>query len=542
MSPTSTQTNLINDFGVPFGDLAVGKGFVTPEQVRECLDLQAQRTQQGQTPRVGDLMVELGYLLPHQLEIILKEQKESPISKIKNFEMISRLGEGGMGYVMKARRLSDNQIVAMKVLFPKLASDEEYIERFQREAEIGLTLDHPNLLKCLDVGESGGLHYMALEFVDGEDLGELLQHRGYIPEAQSLAIMISVARGIAYAHSKGLVHRDIKPANIMLTRDGRVKVMDFGLARQSIGAEANHLTLTGILLGTPHYISPEQVEGKEDLDGRSDIYSLGVSLFHMLTGRPPFIGGNIYEVLNDHVTERVPDPRRYNKAISPETASLVLWMAMREREQRPSTMDRVVIELGRQLGLPSAKEQREDRPLPFRLTGMPSGEKRQKTTQAMYAKIRKQLCCPRCKAEFRGDPVLLMKDQRIHCNSCGLVFPCPIDPPVPMLSDDIQVENDAEVERSEHDSSHVNPAVHPGDPRRTPGASAPEPADVIVDDLEDSGANVKAIPVRVKPKTPMEMAMPILKAVGWLIGFTAIAWGTLWVCQKILADILARKP
>jgi serine/threonine-protein kinase len=540
MSQTSVETDPLHDFGVPFGDLAVGKGFVTPQQVRECLDLQAKRTTEGETPRLGDLMVELGYLLPHQLEMILKEQKDSPLSKIKNYEMISRLGEGGMGYVMKARRLSDDQIVAMKVLFPKLASDEQYITRFQREAEIGLTLNHPNLVKCLEVGESGGLHYMALEFVDGEDLGELLQNRGYIAEAQSLAIMISVARGIAYAHNKGLVHRDIKPANVMLTRDGRVKVMDFGLARQSLGSEANHLTLTGILLGTPHYISPEQVEGQEELDGRSDIYSLGVSLFHMLTGRPPFIGGNIYEVLNDHVTERVPDPRRYNKAISPETASLVLWMTMREREQRPATMDRVVIELGRQLGLPSAKAQREDKPLPFRLTGMPEAAK-QKTTQAMYAKIRQQLSCPRCKAEFHGDPVLLMKDQRIHCDACGLVFPCPIDPPKPLLPDEIQVEEAEEVEQALQDSSHINPAIRPSGTRISPGASVPEPIDDVVDDLEDSGANVKAIEAPQKPKTPLEMAMPILKIIGFLIAFSLIAWGTVWICQKILADILSSK-
>lgn len=526
MSETSIQTDPLHDFGVPFGDLAVAKGFVTPEQVRECLDLQAKRMEEGQKARLGDLMVELGYLLKHQLEMILQEQKDSPISKIKNYEMISRLGEGGMGYVMKARRLSDNQLVALKVLFPRLAADEQYIQRFRREAEIGLTLDHPNLVKCLEVGESGGLHFMALEFVDGEDLGELLQNRGYIPEAQSLAIMVSVARGIAYAHSKGLVHRDIKPANVMLTTDGRVKVMDFGLARQSLGSEVNHLTLTGILLGTPHYIAPEQVEGSEEIDGRSDIYSLGVSLFHMLTGRPPFIGGNIYEVLNDHVTERVPDPRRYNKAISPETASLVLWMTMREREQRPSGMDRVVTELARQLGLPSAKEAREDKPLPFRLTGMPSAAK-QKTTQAMYAKIRKQIRCPRCDAEFQGDPLLLMKDQRIHCESCGMVFPCPISPPKPLLPDEIQVE-DVEDEIAEPASSHLTPAI-------------PRDKENEVDPLRDTGTNAK-ITVEPSKQSSKDNVFHVLRVIGWLVVFTAIASATVWICQKILADIMSNNP
>jgi serine/threonine-protein kinase len=516
-------------FGVPFGDVAVAKGFVTPDQVRECLDLQAELSQQGNQVRLGHLMVERGYMLPHQLDAVLTEQQEAPGRKlVQDYEILTRIGEGGMGYVLRARRLKDGVLVALKVLFPRLADDRQYIERFQREARIGLTLDHPNLVKCLEVAESEGLHFMVLEYVDGKDLGQILQERGYVPESQTLAILLSVARGMAYAHSKGLVHRDMKPANIMLTKKGEVKVMDFGLARQTIGPEGMSLTMSGVLLGTPHYISPEQVEGEEGLDARSDIYSLGVTVFHMLTGRPPFIGGNLYEVLNEHVTERVPDPRTYNKSISAETASLVLWMCAREKEKRMPSMARLVEETGRQLGLPSAIPV-EPVPVPFRLVPLPA---RAKSTQAFYASLRRQLRCPRCHAEYAGDPVLLTKGQRLRCEACGLVFPCAVEPPPPppILPDVIQVEEKTE------DSSPVMIPV----PRRPSSATGlpvaavepqPEPVD---EDMQDTGT--AHVAVHAPPVKPLlsNTAKRWIQALLWLFCAAAIAAMTIYICEHIL--------
>jgi serine/threonine protein kinase len=527
-------------FGVPFGDLAVAKGFATPEQVRQCLDLQAELSQQGNQVRLGDLMVERGHLLPHQLEAVLQEQQKAPGHKlVKDYEILSRIGEGGMGYVLQGRRQKDGLIVALKVLFPRLAADQQYIERFRREARIGLTLEHSSLVKCLEVGEADDLHYMVLEYVDGKDLGQILQDRGYVPEAQTLAILLSVARGMAYAHSKGLVHRDMKPANIMLTKKGEVKVMDFGLARQTAGPDRMSLTMSGVLMGTPHYISPEQVEGEEGLDHRSDIYSLGITVFHMLTGRPPFIGGNLYEVLNDHVTQRVPDPRVYNKSISPETASLVMWMCTREKDKRMPTMDRLVQEVGRQLGLPSAVPAD---PVPFRLEPL---SHRPRTTQAMFANLRHELRCPRCHVEFRGDPVLLTKGQRLRCDGCGLVFPCPVDPPTPppILPDEIQVEQE-----KQDDSS---PVMIPVPRRPTSGtgmqvagagmmpaayvpAGDPQP-EALDDDMKDTGTAHVAVQAPVVKLAATSDVKRWLHAIFWLACAAAIAAMTVYICEYIFS-------
>ncbi|MCZ7646658.1 MAG: protein kinase [Planctomycetota bacterium] len=415
----------------PLGELAIGKGFATEEQIRECLDLQADLARKGENKRLGDLLIERGYMLAHQLDAILKEQKEAPKRRrVKDYDLLAKLGEGGMGAVFKARREGGGQVFALKVLFKRLAADEQYIARFHREAAIGLTLDHPNLIKCIEVGESEGLHYMALEYMDGTDVGAALTQRDNFAEAQALAIVLAAAKGMEYAHKKGLIHRDVKPANLMLTKDGNVKVMDFGLARQRFDAD-HSLTLTGVVMGTPHYMSPEQVDGTQELDARSDIYSLGVTLFHMLTGRPPFIGGNLYGVLTAHLTSRVPDPRQYNKGISPETANLVLRMCARDREERIVSMELIVYEISKLLGLPSADDlsrlivDRADEARDW--SKMPS-------TRVAYNSILDQLRCPRCTATYMGDPGLVAQGQRLRCHTCGLVFECPVSPPNPRRS------------------------------------------------------------------------------------------------------------
>ena len=272
--------------------------------------------------------------------------------KIGGYEILSQIGEGGMGSVWKARRLSDGKTVALKILFKRLTGDLQFIQRFFLEASIGVKLDHPNLVKCIEVGESAGCYFMAQEFIDGEDLGDILKVRSKLPEAQALAITAAAARGMTHAHEQGLIHRDIKPANLMLTRAGVVKVMDFGLARSNSEDELR-LTATGAVLGTPHYISPEQIESNDTLDARTDVYSLGITLFHMLTGRPPYIAKNMYDILTAHVKQTVPDPRTINPEISAETAKLVQWMCARDRNQRVPGMQRLTQAIAKMMGLPS---------------------------------------------------------------------------------------------------------------------------------------------------------------------------------------------
>ena len=524
----------------PLGDLAVAKGFATHDQVRECLDFQAALSKQGAHKRLGDLMVERGYLLPHQLEVVVREQQSAPVQRrIKDYELLAKLGEGGMGMVLKARKGAAGPLVALKVLFKRLAADEQYISRFQREAQIGLTLDHPNLVKCLEVGEADGLHFMVLQYVDGEDLGQWLQRRSYFPEAQALAILMAAAKGMDYAHCKGLVHRDVKPANIMLTRDGQVKVMDFGLARKAM-EDDHHLTTSGIVMGTPHYISPEQVEGKVELDGRSDMYSLGLTLFHMLAGRPPYIGGNLYEIFNSHVSQRVPDPRIYNRGISPEAAELVRWMCVREREQRMPSMERLIIEVGRTLGFPSAGP-----PAVSPLSALLEAPvlKQLASTQATYADIREQLRCPRCSARYTGDPMLVSKDQRLRCIECGLVFPCPVQPPPPppILPEVIQVEAVEEAPQSAPPHGVAGAAFFNASAgvlshrhSQAEGMAAPLPAPAAPAFNEypvwAEAPHILELPPRRHPWLKRLFGFTL-----WLLGAAAILAGAAWVGWKILS-------
>jgi len=512
----------------PFGDLAVAKGFATHSQVRECLDLQAELTRDGVQKKLGDLMVERGYMLPHQLEAVIREQQCAPVQKqIRNYELMSKLGEGGMGMVLKARRHEDGRLVALKVLFKRLAADEQYIKRFRREAQIGLTLDHDNLVRCIEVGESDGLHFMALEFLDGEDLGYALQRRSFFPEGQALAIIMAAARGMAYAHQKGLVHRDVKPANIMLTKDGKVKVMDFGLARKT-DDEEHKLTMSGVVLGTPHYISPEQVEGRVEPDGRSDIYSLGLTLYHMLAGRPPFIGGNLYEIFNSHVTQKVPDPRVFNRMISPEAAALVLAMCEKDRNRRIQTMDQVTDDIARTLGLPSAGKAGFSSPLSMLLEAPGKDPRRLQSTQAAYADIMDQLRCPRCGGHYEGDPMLVSKGQRLRCDACGLVFACPVapPPPPPILPDEIEVQSVEEVEAAPAVASpSLAVALHL--PR--PEAQGLDPDDILLvgeEACEDA-----------PPSTPLWKTMG-LKAGGMLVGLGILA-GAAWLGWALLKGPLS---
>ncbi|MBI3829493.1 MAG: protein kinase [Planctomycetes bacterium] len=517
----------------PFGDLAVAKGFATHTQVRQCLDVQAELTREGVQKKLGDLMVEHGYLLPHQLEAVIREQQCAPVQKqIKNYNLIAKLGEGGMGMVLKARRNEDGEMVALKVLFKRLAADEQYIKRFRREAQIGLTLDHPNLVHCLEVGESDGLHFMALEYVDGEDLGAALQRRSFFPEAQALAIILAAAKGMEYAHRKGLVHRDVKPANIMFTRDGRVKVMDFGLARKT-SDEDHKLTMSGVVLGTPHYISPEQVEGKVEPDGRSDIYSLGLTLYHMLAGRPPFIGGNLYEIFNSHVTQQVPDPRVFNRMISPEASQLVLWMCEKDREKRVQSMERVAAEIGRALGLPSAGSKADfASPLSQLLEAPSKDPKRLQSTQAAYADILEQLRCPRCAVTYDGDPMLLSKGQRLRCPACGLNYPCPVapPPPPPILPDQIEIQSVEEVLPAPSIAS-VSMAV------AAQQAAMPEVQQKEAFEHEDILLVGEEAQEELPPETPIWRKLGE-KAV-WLAGAAAILAGAAWLGWAILKGPLS---
>ena len=204
-----------------------------------------------------------------------------------DLEILELVGRGGMGVVYKARQKRLDRLVALKILSPKIGQDPAFAERFAREARAMAMLSHPHIVAVYDFGQTDGLYYFLMEFVDGVNLRRLLDTGKLAPE-EALAIVPQICDALQYAHDHGVVHRDIKPENILLDKEGRVKIADFGLAKL-VGREAKDLTLTGAgqVMGTPHYMAPEQIEHPQEVDHRADIYSLGVVFYQMLTGELP---------------------------------------------------------------------------------------------------------------------------------------------------------------------------------------------------------------------------------------------------------------
>jgi uncharacterized protein YbaR (Trm112 family) len=223
-------------------------------------------------------------------------RQSSTVSTLDDFEILRKLGAGGMGVVYLARQRSNDRQIALKVLSRALASQTDYVKRFYREAAVLSRLHHPNIVEFAGVGEDKGLHYFAMEFIDGFSLAALLERRGgRLAVCDALYIALAAARALAYAHERNVIHRDVKPANIMVSRLGHIKLTDLGLARPL--DEDLALTNNGASIGTPHYMAPEQAHNAELADARSDVYGLGGVLYHMLTGEVPFSGESVVSVM-----------------------------------------------------------------------------------------------------------------------------------------------------------------------------------------------------------------------------------------------------
>ncbi|MBI1968134.1 MAG: protein kinase, partial [Gemmatimonadetes bacterium] len=222
----------------------------------------------------------------------------------EEYEILQELGRGGMAIVFKAREKQLERDVAIKVLPFSLAFDKEFVERFQREARTSAKLEHPNIIPIYRVGKSGRVIYFVMKFLRGKPLSTVLAARRALPPAEIRKILIDVSRGLAYAHKSNIVHRDIKPDNIMFDELGQAVVTDFGIAKAQSGAK---LTGTGMSIGTPHYMSPEQARA-QNLDGRSDMYSLGVVAYQCLTGHVPFDGEDSFSIGYKHIMEELPTP------------------------------------------------------------------------------------------------------------------------------------------------------------------------------------------------------------------------------------------
>jgi tRNA A-37 threonylcarbamoyl transferase component Bud32 len=251
------------------------------------------------------------------------------------YEVEELVGTGGMSSVFRAHdRLLDRK-VALKVLHQQYSEDEEYIERFRREARAVAALSHPNIVTVIDRGEHDGRQFIVFEYIDGENLKALIQRRGPAPVPTALELAMQIARGLSFAHQQGLVHRDVKPQNILLNGDGQAKVTDFGIARS---LDVQHgMTQTGTVLGTSDYIAPEQAQGQR-VDEHTDVYSLGVVLYEMLTNEVPFPGENFVAVAMRHINEEPPPVRDKRPDVSPRLEAAVQRAMAKRPEDRFQTM------------------------------------------------------------------------------------------------------------------------------------------------------------------------------------------------------------
>jgi serine/threonine protein kinase/tetratricopeptide (TPR) repeat protein len=245
------------------------------------------------------------------------------------YELIEEIGKGGMGRVYKVFDLETKEKIALKVLKPEIAVDRATIERFRNELKYARKIAHKNVCRMYDLGKESGHYYITMEFVSGEDLKSIIRMVGQLGVGKAVSITKQVCEGLIEAHRLGVVHRDLKPQNIMIDREGNVRIMDFGIARS---LQTKGITDQGIIIGTPEYMSPEQVEGKE-VDPRSDIYSLGVILYEMLTGRVPFEGDTPLSIALKQTIDVPPDPRRFNDQI-PGDLSLIILKCMEKAPGR----------------------------------------------------------------------------------------------------------------------------------------------------------------------------------------------------------------
>src|SRR4051794_3222543 len=267
------------------------------------------------------------------------------------YRLDAQIGAGGMSTVYRAFDVTLERRVAIKLMHREIASDSDQLERFRREARSVAQLSHPHIVGVIDVGEDDGRPYIVFEYVEGETLKDRIRRMGSLPIDEAVAYAIEIARALGAAHARGIVHRDIKPQNVLIDEEGTAKVTDFGIAR-SLDDEG--LTADGRVLGTTDYVSPEQALG-HDVNGQSDLYSLGVVLYEMLTGDVPFHGENQVAVAMKHVREDLPDVQRLRPEVSAATAALLDRMTDQDPEHRSPDDGALIADLEEVLALEGAR-------------------------------------------------------------------------------------------------------------------------------------------------------------------------------------------
>lgn len=325
--------------------MAIEQNLCTENEIQKCEE--RRESLSGEVPMtLEELLLKHGYLTDTQafrLKTSITESK-GEAGRIPGYKVLGKLGSGAMAVVYKAKQLSLDRTVAIKVLPHRFSEKPNYITRFYKEGKLAAKLNHNNIVQAIDVGESGGLYYFIMEYVEGKTLYDDLSKGKVFSEDEALGIIIQLANALAHAHAHGLIHRDVKPKNIMINKQGIVKLADMGLARETSDIKAAK-SEKGKAFGTPYYIAPEQIRGELNIDGRADIYALGATLFHMVTGRVPFDANSPSEVMRKHLKEVLTPPDHINTTLSAGISEVIEVMMAKKLKDRYNNIEAVLADL-----------------------------------------------------------------------------------------------------------------------------------------------------------------------------------------------------
>lgn len=339
----SNAVGLSANLDTEVGRVVIEMGLATKTELEYCKETQKQSSDPNQRS-LADLLVEHNFITINQAKRIRSQMEQTRTSEIPGYKLISKLGKGAMATVYKGKQNSLDRIVAIKILPKRLGENPEFVERFYKEGRAAAKLSHNNIVQAIDVGATpdGGFHYFVMEYVEGKTLYDVMQPppvgegKTTFSEAEALDITIQICDALVHAHKRGLIHRDVKPKNIILTPSGIAKLTDLGLARAMDDTEAAESEV-GKAYGTPYYISPEQIRGERDIDFRADIYSLGCTMYHMVTGHPPYEGETPSAVMHKHLKQPLIPPDHINVALSAGIGEIIETAMAKNKDERYAT-------------------------------------------------------------------------------------------------------------------------------------------------------------------------------------------------------------
>lgn len=317
-------------FDTMLGRLVIDRGLVSDGELQKAINSR----DADPDGSLADMLLDAGFVTNSQMDRVRSEiESERSTQRIPGYKIMRKLGSGAMATVFLARQISLDRLVAIKVLPRRYSDNADFISRFQKEGRAAAKLNDPNIVAAYDVGNSGDHHYFVMEFVDGDTVYERITQNKRFEEPQAISVTRQVASALRHAHDRGFIHRDIKPKNVMITKDGVVKLADLGLARALSDKEAAEAE-AGRAFGTPFYISPEQIRGKVDIGPQADIYGLGATLYHMVTGSVPYKGKTPSEVMHRHLKEPLVAPDHLNPGLSSGLAQVIEMMMAKDPADR----------------------------------------------------------------------------------------------------------------------------------------------------------------------------------------------------------------